>query len=231
MTSETSNNKECLINFCKDIDECNLTHEDIQLLNEYRVEVKYHKGENICKQGSFATHLIYIKSGLTKSYLEDESKVQNICVNPAHCILGMQSITSQNIFYHSVSALEEVDACLFDMHIIQTIVKRNAGFAYSILSKVNESQILLFKRFFSLSMKQLHGKMADILLCLADRVYQSNDFIMNLSRKDLAELTAMSNESTTRVLKEFKDDGIIKLDGKSIIILDRKKLEQLSRFG
>ena len=73
--------------------------------------------------------------------------------------------------------------------------------------------------------------MADILLCLADRVYNSDSFLMNLSRKDLAELTAMSNESATRVLKEFKDDQIIKLDGKSIIILDRNKLERLSRFG
>jgi len=228
---EPRNTRECLINFCKDIEDCHLTKDDISLLNKHRVEVKYHKGENICKQGAFATHLIYIKKGLTKSYLEDDAKVQNICVNPSHCILGMQSITSQDVFYHSVSALEEVDACLFDMHIIQTIAKRNVGFTYSILTKVNEAQVLLFERFFSLSMKQLNGKMADILICLADRVYNSDSFLMNLSRKDLAELTAMSNESATRVLKEFKDDGIIKLDGKSIIILDRNKLERLSKFG
>jgi len=223
--------KECLISFCEDIETCHLTPEDIELLNEHRVEVKYHKGENICKQGSFANHLIYVKSGLSKSYLEDDNKVQILCVNPSHCILGIQSLTTQSVFHYSVAALEDVYACLFDMHIIHKIVKRNAGFAYSLLSKVNDSQILTFDRFFSLTMKQLHGRMADILICLTDRVYKSESFTVDLSRKDLAELTAMSNESATRVLKDFKDDKIIRLEGKSITILDRKKLQQVSKFG
>ncbi|NOR86387.1 MAG: helix-turn-helix domain-containing protein [Bacteroidales bacterium] len=223
--------EECLESFCGNVSTCQLTREDIDLLNQHRVEVKFKKGEIICKQGSFANHLIYIKDGLSKSYLEDDNKVQIICINPGNCILGIQSLTTQGVFHYSVAALEDVYACLFDMDVVKTITKRNAGFAYALLTRANEAQVLTYDRFFSLTMKQLHGRMADILICLTDRVYKSDSFTVDLSRKDLAELTAMSNESATRVLKDFKDDKIIVLDGKSITILDRKKLQQVSKFG
>lgn len=223
--------KECLEAFCGSISSCQLSPEDIDLLNNHRVEVRYNKGEIICKQGSFANQLIYIKTGLTKSYLEEDNNVQIICVNPGDCIQGIQSMTSTGIFHYTVAALEEVYACLFDMDVVKTIAQRNAGFGYSLLTKANEAQILTYDRFFSLTMKQLHGRMADILLCLTNRVYQSDEFTVNLSRKDIAELTAMSNESATRILKDFKDDGLIELDGKDIKILDKARLNQVSKFG
>lgn len=223
--------KECLEAFCGNISSCQLTSEDIDLLNKNRVEVKYNKGEIICKQGSFAHQLIYIKNGLSKSYLEEDNNVQIICVNPGNCILGIQSMTTSGIFHYSVAALEEVYACLFDLGIVRTIAQRNAGFAYALLTKANDAQILTYDRFFSLTMKQLHGRMADILLCLTNRVYQSDEFTFNLSRKDLAELTAMSNESATRILKDFKDDGLIDLDGKNIKIINKDRLIQVSKFG
>lgn len=225
------NTEECLEAFCGNLTHGGLSPEDKKLLNDNRVEVRYNKGENICKQGSFANHLIYIKEGLTKSYLEENNKVQILCVNPYNCILGVQSVTTDNIFHYSVAALEDVYACLFDMDTVKDISKRNAGFAYELLIHANNNQVLTFDRFFSLTMKQLHGRLADIILCLSKRVYKSDKFTINLSRKDLAELTAMSNESATRVLKDFKDDKMIDLDGKTITILDRNKLAQVSKFG
>jgi CRP-like cAMP-binding protein len=223
--------KECLEAFCSSISSCQLTQEDIDLLNSHRVEVRYNKGEILCKQGSFANQLIFVKSGLTKSYLEEDNNVQIICVNPGNCILGVQSMTSAGIFHYTVAALEEVYACLFDIESVKTIAKRNAGFSYALLTIANDAQILSYDRFFSLTMKQLHGRMADILLCLTNRVYQSEEYTINLSRKDIAELTAMSNESATRILKGFKEDGVIELDGKNIKILNKERLMQISKFG
>lgn len=222
---------ECLESFCGNITQGELTAEDKQLLNENRVEVKYNKGENICKQGSFANHLIFIKEGLTKSYLEEDENVQTLCINPANSILGIQSVTTESVFHYSVAALEDVYACLFNMEVVKIIAKRNAGFAYELLIHANVNQILTYDRLFSLTMKQLHGRMADIILCLHKRVYKADKFTVNLSRKDLAELTSMSNESATRILKDFKDNKIIDLDGRTITILDKEKLNRISKFG
>ena len=47
----------------------------------------------------------------------------------------------------------------------------------------------------------------------------------------MGELTAMTLESATRVLKEFKDDGIIEMEGQKIIIINRKALKKISLHG
>jgi len=44
-------------------------------------------------------------------------------------------------------------------------------------------------------------------------------------------LTAMTLESATRVLKDFKDDGIIEMEGQKIEIISRNALEKISLHG
>ncbi len=222
---------QCIDCFCESVAFQSLSKEEIALLNDHRVELKFNKGEVVCKQGSFATHLLFVKKGLTKSYLEEDNRTQIICINPSGCFLELPSMSVDNVFHYTVAALEDVEVCFFDLQIINQIAQSNANFAWFLLKIGHEAQILTFERFFSLTQKQLHGRMADILLCLANRVYGSYDFVLNFSRKDLADLTAMSNESAIRILKDFKDDHIIETEGKGIKIVNLEMLKKVSRFG
>ncbi len=54
---------------------------------------------------------------------------------------------------------------------------------------------------------------------------------MLLSRKELGELSSISEENAVRLLGEFKREGIISVDGKTIEILDKKILEKISEVG
>ncbi len=222
---------ECIDCFCESIAFQSLNQEEIDLLNANRVELKFKKGEVICKQGSFATHLLFVQKGLTKSYLEEDNRTQIICINPPGCFLEIPSMSVENVFHYSVAALEDVEVCFFDLQVIKKVTQGNAAFAWSLMKLGHETQILTFNRFFSLTQKQLHGRMADILLCLARRIYDSYSFVLSFSRRDLADLTAMSNESAIRILKDFKDDGIIETDGKGIKIINLERLKKVSRFG
>ena len=76
-----------------------------------------------------------------------------------------------------------------------------------------------------------HGRLADILLCLSHRIFLSDSFDLPLSRADLGDLTGMSTESVIRIMKEFKDDGLIDMHGKQIHLLDIGRLERISEFG
>ncbi len=221
----------CIDCFCESIAFQSLSVVEIDLLNAHRVELKFNKGEVICKQGSFATHLLFVQKGLTKSYLEEDSRTQIICVNPPGCFLEIPSLSVDNVFHYTVTALEDVEVCFFDLQIIKQVAMQNALFTWHLMKISHESQVLTYDRFFSLTQKQLHGRMADILLCLANRIYGSYEFVLAFSRKDLADLTAMSNESAIRILKDFKDDNIIETDGKGIKIINLEMLKKISRFG
>ena len=77
----------------------------------------------------------------------------------------------------------------------------------------------------------MHGRIADALLFLHDEIYCKNPFILSISRQDLADLTAMSKENVIRVIKVFKDQGLLKVDGNIMEILDKKELIRIGRTG
>jgi CRP/FNR family transcriptional regulator len=66
---------------------------------------------------------------------------------------------------------------------------------------------------------------------LSDRIFKSPEFELNLSRKDLAELSGLSPETAVRMLKKFKEEGLIKIDGKLFSILDYPRLKKISETG
>ena len=73
--------------------------------------------------------------------------------------------------------------------------------------------------------------MADALLEFSDNIFISDTFVLPLSQADLANLVDTSRESVSRVLTEFDKDGIIKVIGKQIEIVNKKSLKMISQNG
>ncbi|TFG36407.1 MAG: helix-turn-helix domain-containing protein, partial [Candidatus Aminicenantes bacterium] len=64
-----------------------------------------------------------------------------------------------------------------------------------------------------------------------DRIFKTSEFCLPLSRKELAELSGMSPATVIRMLKEFNDEGLIRMDGKTIEIIDHERIKQISETG
>jgi len=73
--------------------------------------------------------------------------------------------------------------------------------------------------------------MADALLSFSNHIFMSDKFILPLTQTEFANLIDTSRESVSRVFSEFDRDGIIKINGKSIEILNKKSLELISQNG
>ena len=209
-----------------------LTEEEQKLVNTSSVLVNYKKGEMICKQGSFASHIMYLEKGLVKIYLEGNPKDLILTITPEKNLMGLQALyEGNNTFLYSISTYTNTSVRLIDIQIFKQLLKQNPQFAYRIINILNESTSQSYGRFFSLTQKQLHGRLADILLCLSRKIFKSVEFDLPLSRSDLSDLTSMSTESVIRIMKDFKDDRIIDINNKSITLLDIPRLETISAKG
>jgi CRP/FNR family transcriptional regulator len=209
-----------------------LTERQIELVNKHKVEVQFNRGEIICKQGTFASHIIYLKEGLAKVYLENKPRNLVLKISPAGNLIGLPSIyDGNNIFLYSAATYSDSLVEMIEINVFKQLIRENAKFAYRVINVLNENTVQIYGRFFCLTNKQLHGRVADILLCLANRIFKSVEFNLPLSRSDLAELTNMSTESVIRVLKDFNEDGLIKITGKSIKILNFDMLSRISDVG
>ncbi|NOQ27373.1 MAG: helix-turn-helix domain-containing protein [Bacteroidales bacterium] len=222
----------CAVSNAKSLSFDLLTSEEAELIDENSIEVKYKKGETICKFGTIAPHIIHLKKGLAKIYLEGLNNSLILKIIPPGKLIGLTSILDgNNVFPYSAQVYEDSVATLIDIKVFRTIITQNAKFAASVIDILCENSLQTFGRFFCLTHKQLYGRMADILLCLAERIFNLTEFDLNLSRKELAELTGMSTESVIRMLKKFKDDGIIEMKGKKLKIVDYEKLKKISDYG
>lgn len=208
-----------------------LTEQEIEMVEKNQVRVVYKKGETICKQGSFASHIMFLEEGLVKIYLEGNPRNLILTITPSNHLIGLPSIyEGNNTFLYSVSTYIDSKVRLIDVNVFKQLIRQNANFAAKIINVLNENTAQVYGRFFCLTRKQLHGRMADILLCLSDRIFKSREFNLPLSRNDLGELTSMSTESVIRIIKEFKDDELIKVNGKFIEILNHEKMMKISEL-
>lgn len=209
-----------------------LTEDELDLIEQNKVEVNYKKGEIICKQGTFSPHVVFLQKGLVKVYLEGENENLVLKITPEGHLINLSSVlTDNNLFHYSAQAYEDSRACLIDINVFRQLIHSNNEFAASIVDILCENSMQTYGRFYCLTHKQLYGRLADILLCLADRIFKKDEFELHLSRKELAELSGMSTESVIRMLKKFKDDDIIDMKGKWLRVKNYNQLKQISDFG
>lgn len=209
-----------------------LSDEEKALVEQNSVEITYNKGETICKQGTFASNIILLEEGLVKSYIEGNPRNLILTITPPGRMIGLPSIfEGNNTFLYSVSTYIDSRVKLIDINVFKQIIRQNAPFASRIIDILNENTSQTYGRFYCLVSKQLHGRLADILLCLAQRIFKTDSFDLPLSRNDLAELTGMSTESVIRIMKDFKDEGYLAVSGKNITLVDPDKLQRISEIG
>ncbi len=209
-----------------------LTEEEKELLAKSTVDIAYKKGEVISKQGSFASHVIFLQEGLVKVYIQGKSKDLILKIIPSNHFIGLSSIyEGNNAFVYSASTYIDSVASLIDVNVFKSLVRKNPKFAYSVINIQNENAAQVYGRFYCLTRKQSHGLMADLMLCLSNRVFKAEKFNLPISRSDLADLTGLSIESVLRIMKEFKEDGLIDTQGKNIAILEPDSLLKISQFG
>ncbi len=209
-----------------------LTLQEMDLMEKHSVVVKYKKGELICKQGGLASHVFFIEQGLAKVFLDDGVNSLVLKVVTSGNLLGLSTISTDNHTYqYSAKTYIDSEIKQIDIHIFKKLLTENPAFSKEVIAILGANSAQINGRFFCFTHKQSFGRIADILICLADRIFKLHEFDLPLSRKDLAELCGMSQETVVRMLKKFDEEGIIRINGKYFSIIDYDRLKSISEKG
>ncbi len=209
-----------------------LNEEERGILEKNKTRVRYSKSEVIIKQGSLANSVLFVREGLTQVYVEKTTKKVIISIKGRKNFLGLSSIfQDDNVYQYSATALDECDIDIYHRKSFYKILETNIKFSNEILRYVNHNQSKIFNRFLCLVEKNARGKVADMILCLANNIYGCLNFEIHLTRREMAEFAGLSMENTVRILKEFERDNLIKIKGKNFQVVDVDKLELISEYG
>lgn len=225
---------------CKGCEDCNkksplfnsLTVDELALLNKDRYSVRFHKGEVIIKQGTRANYLVSLIEGFAKMYIEGDHGRNLVLdfINPPR-LLGGPGSQIEGKHRYTVVAIRETLVCFIDLESFKRVFASSSTFAEQFLIHCSGNYLAALDRMVGISQKQMHGRMADALIYLSERIYSNKSIGEEISRQDIAEYTCMSKDSAIRVLKEFERDQIVGLPGRRIEVLDSGKLREIADKG
>jgi CRP-like cAMP-binding protein len=208
-----------------------LNTEEIKKLEEKCIEVSYQKREVIFKEGAFSTNIIYLKKGLAKIHISDKDEEHIVKIIKAPSYIGIATTLNEKINQYSATALVPSEACIINIDIFRHFIHHNDKYAYEIIKGFCNREMESFRRCVKRSYQNVRGRIADSLLFFSGDVYKNAEFIMPISRSELGNYTDTSRESVCRILNEFSKDKLIKMNGKSIKILNEKILTAIANNG
>jgi len=219
---------------CKKTSICfqHLYPDELDFISSKKKQLTYLQGENLFKQGAFSHYVMYIVEGLVKIYMQTGNEKQiNIRLAKPGDFLAFSSVFDENVYNYSALAIKDSIICMIDAQGLKQLLQKNPNFAMRITSKNcgNESQ--LFEIIKNIFYKQMRGKLASALLYLSNDEFIEQDVFQYLTRQDIADFASVSTESAIKFLKEFEKEGILKLKGKDIKIINKDKLEEIAKRG
>jgi CRP/FNR family transcriptional regulator len=224
-------NNECKLCEIKSKAASKLSEEETEKLSFSCALVKFRKGDSLIKQGTFSTNVAYLRSGLAKVHVAGPYHEQIVRIVKAPGYLGLPTTFGDKINQYSVTVIEDAEVCFIDINTFRYLLKVNHDFSYEIMLELCRNELDVFYRCANRTQKQMRGKIADVLIELSERIYNSKIFTIPLTQEDLGNLVDSSRESVSRVLTEFEKDGIIRISGKKVEILNKKSLLMISSNG
>ncbi len=197
-----------------------------------KVEKEHSQGEVIIKEGTLIKDFIYLKSGLVKLFRSDDTgKEQIITIAKPFDYVSLLSVFSNKRYNYSVSALEDSVTCHVKMDEIRTMAEENGALALNFLKNMSRVADKIILDTLEIRKKHLRGRVAFLLIYFSQNVYFSPEFDLPLTRKEMAEFVGMTTENVIRSMSELRRDGILKIYGKTIQIVNMDTLKSISEFG
>jgi len=199
--------------------------EELEKYCNAKTEISIPAGKRFIKQGEKIKRFKYLQKGLIKLHRKNDSGAEQIIsFGKPMDFVSVQNVFSKNKYSYSVTALEDSIVCVFDLSTILDLIESNGVFAQRIIETTNKASNRILSNSLDMISKSMYGKVASVILFFQEKVYFTYGFDLPVSRKEIAQYTGLSIETVIRVISEFRRDGLIKVYGKRIEIIDKEGL-------
>jgi len=188
------------------------------------------KKSEIYSEGDMPMHVYFIKSGNVKTFKSHpDGKELIMNVYSANDFFGFEPILENVNYTESAVAMQESELIAIPRHdfllMIQSHPDVSKSFIHLLCKKVaeRESQLL------NLAYNSVRQRTAEALL--KSETLKDSQSVIAISRDDLAKIVGTASESVIRVLSDFKNEGLIEIEGGKIRLKEPAKLENVVRWN
>ncbi|MDP2599121.1 MAG: Crp/Fnr family transcriptional regulator [Deltaproteobacteria bacterium] len=208
---------------------CDLSAEHLLEIDKAKTTNHYKRQQIIFYEGNQPYGLYCICSGKIKVFKVDEQGHQQIVrlAGPGD-ILGYRCLLSNEPYSATAESLEDADVCFMDKNTFFHVLETHPATAFNVMSRLAQDLGQAEKQVVNIVHKNIRERLAELLLVFekkyGKKVQNGVRLNISLTREELAELIGTTQESVIRLISEFKQDGLIAVDGRIITILNHDRL-------
>jgi CRP-like cAMP-binding protein len=192
-------------------------------------EKHYAKKEHIYREDDVANHIYYVQSGRVKCIKTDsygKDYVTDIYQNGD--FFGHLSMFDQPEYHETAIAMEPTTLTLIPRAEFISLIRRSRDLSERYIEHLSQMLRTKENRLLQLAYAPVRERVADALLQYVApmRAEKKRGSTAVISREDLASIVGTTKESLVRMLSEFKREGLIRSEGREIVITDEPKLKR-----
>ena len=206
---------------------------DLDNIAQDKISQQYRAGQTIFGEGTRSAGLYCVHEGrvkITKSGGDGKEQILRL-VRPGD-MLGYRALVAGSVHATSAIALSDCTVCLIPKHVITPQLSHNAVFSSALLQLLAANLGATAERMLHLAYKPVRERLAEALLLLRRTYHPASaagqPFTIAISREDLGALMGTTKETTTRMLSEFKQEGLLTTRGSAITLLATHKLHEIA---
>ena len=188
----------------------------------------------IFHEGDPASAFYLVKQGRVKIYkVAADGREQVLSILGDGQIFGDVPVFDGGPYPATAATMSETEIYQVKRDEFEEFVRRHPEVALKLLRVLGQRLRQAMALVRDLSFKQVPHRLAGLLIKLVrdnGRAVEDGTLIdMALSRQDIAEIVGTSRETVTREIKKMEGIGMLRLDGRKIIVTDEEKLTSWAR--
>lgn len=203
-----------------------LTQEEMLEIAAITTDKTFDKGEMIYLAGDKGEKLFVIHKGRIKiSRLSSKGKEQVIRVLGPGEFMGEISLFSPLPMTDNGEVIEKSTMCMIEGAKLKVLMQKYPTIAFKVMEELSKRLERAENLIQDINLHSVEQRLAQTLLTMSEG---KGEVTLKMTKGDLASQIGMSQETLSRKLSSFQEEGLIKLIGqRKIIILDRDKLDEV----
>ena len=198
-----------------------LTNEQAQSIADSVVKRRFRRGELIVEQGRKSNALFILLNGRARVLTSDSRGREVILavLQPGDYV-GEMSLIDNEPHSATVRAEVQTDILVLGRADFQRCLPESSSLAYAILRGLVARLRNADRQIESLALLDVYGRVARLLLDMAENVNGEKIVTKRLPKQDIAKMIGASREMVSRVMKDLQTGGYIEMRGSNIVLHD-----------
>lgn len=207
-----------------------LTEEEMHEVALITTAQTLNKGEMVYMAGDKGGKLFVLHSGKVKiSRISTGGKEQVIRIVGPGEFIGELSLLSAVPLTDNAEVMEISTMCVIEGEKLKELMTEYTSIAFKVMEELSKRLDRVETMVETINLNTVEQRLAKSLLILAEG---KNEITLGMTKGDFASLLGMSQETLSRKLTIFQNEGLIELEGqRNIKIKDKEGLEDIELMG